>query len=73
MPLVTVVGAGLPHGKAITSHEFDAFGSVHPKTIEVAVIELAVNAVGLGHVGSVVNEAEADQRLISLAEQIALT
>ena len=52
--MVVPVGKGLPHGNAITSHEFDAFESVHPNTIEVAVIELALKIVGFGHVASVV-------------------
>ena len=65
VPVVVAVGAGEPHGSAITSHEVPGPTLVHPKVAEVGRTADVTNAVGLGQVGGGAH--------VTLATQPALT
>ena len=51
VPVVVAVGAGEPHGSAITSHEEPGPTLVQPRVAVVASTADVTNAVGLGQVG----------------------
>ena len=50
-PVVAVVGAGDPQGKAITFHVVAVFGFVHANVALLEVTAEVTNVFGFGHVG----------------------